>query len=121
ATYDLKPEMSAYEVTDALLKELAKDEHDVIVLNYANPDMVGHSGKMEPTIRAVEAVDECLGKVVDDILARGGVAVIIADHGNADTMIDANGHPVTSHSTEPVPMIVTRHGIRLRDDGILAD
>jgi len=121
ATYDLKPEMSAYEVTDALLEELAKDEHDVIVLNYANPDMVGHSGKLEPTIRAVEAVDECLGKVVDDILARGGVAVIIADHGNADTMIDEHGNPVTSHSTEPVPMIVTRHGVRLRDDGILAD
>jgi 2,3-bisphosphoglycerate-independent phosphoglycerate mutase len=121
ATYDLKPEMSAYEVTDALLQELERGEQDVIILNFANPDMVGHSGKMEPTIRAVEAVDECLGKVVDAVLSQGGVAVIIADHGNADTMIDDNGNPVTSHSTAPVPMIVTKKGIRLREEGILAD
>ncbi len=121
ATYDLKPEMSAYEVTDALLEELERGEQDVVILNYANPDMVGHSGKLEPTIRAVEAVDACLGKVVDKVLSQDGVAVIIADHGNADTMIDEKGSPVTSHSTEPVPMIVTKKGIRLRDDGILAD
>ncbi|MBO8173293.1 MAG: 2,3-bisphosphoglycerate-independent phosphoglycerate mutase [Bacillaceae bacterium] len=121
ATYDLKPEMSAYEVTDALLEELDKQVHDAIILNFANPDMVGHSGKMEPTIKAVEAVDECLGKVVDKILSQGGVAIITADHGNADYMIDENGNPVTSHSTFPVPFIVTRDGVELRDDGILAD
>ncbi|GAB7386658.1 2,3-bisphosphoglycerate-independent phosphoglycerate mutase [Bacillaceae bacterium] len=121
ATYDLKPEMSAYEVTDAVVKEIEADKHDVIILNYANPDMVGHSGKMEPTIKAVEAVDECLGRVVETIFAKGGVAVITADHGNADYMLDEKGNPVTSHSTFPVPFIVTQEGVKLREDGILAD
>lgn len=121
ATYDLKPEMSAYEVTEALLKEIAADKHDVIILNFANPDMVGHSGKLEPTIKAVEAVDECLGKVVDAILAKGGEVIITADHGNADEVIDSNGKPMTAHTTNPVPVIVTRPNIELREDGILAD
>jgi 2,3-bisphosphoglycerate-independent phosphoglycerate mutase len=121
ATYDLKPEMSAYEVAEAAVKEIEAERHDAIVLNFANPDMVGHSGKLEPTIRAVEAVDECLGKVVDAVLAKGGVAVIIADHGNADVMIDENGGPHTAHTTNPVPCIVTKPGIRLREGGILAD
>jgi 2,3-bisphosphoglycerate-independent phosphoglycerate mutase len=121
ATYDLKPEMSAYEVTDALLKEIEADKHDVIILNFANPDMVGHSGKLEPTIRAVEAVDECLGKVVDLVLEKGGVAVITADHGNADMVIDENGRPHTAHTTFPVPFIVTKKDVKLRDGGILAD
>ena len=87
ATYDLQPEMSAYEVTDALLNEIAADKFDAIILNFANPDMVGHSGMLEPTIKAIEAVDECLGKVVDAILAKGGKAIITADHGNADEVI----------------------------------
>lgn len=121
ATYDLKPEMSAYEVTAALLEEIKKNEHDVIILNYANPDMVGHSGKLAPTIRAVEAVDECLGKVVDQIIAQGGLAVITADHGNADQLTDDEGHPHTAHTTNPVPCIVTDKRLRLRGDGILAD
>ncbi len=121
ATYDLKPEMSAYEVTAALLEEIKKNEHDVIILNYANPDMVGHSGKLAPTIRAVEAVDECLGKVVDQIIAQGGLAVITADHGNADQLTDDEGHPHTAHTTNPVPCIVTDKRLRLREDGILAD
>ncbi|MBT9281242.1 MAG: 2,3-bisphosphoglycerate-independent phosphoglycerate mutase [Hydrogenibacillus schlegelii] len=120
-TYDLKPEMSAYEVTDALLAELRTDPPDVIVLNFANPDMVGHSGKLEPTIRAVEAVDDNLGRVVEAVLALGGVAVITADHGNADEVLDAEGRPVTQHTTNPVPFIVTRFDVRLRDGGILAD
>lgn len=120
-TYDLKPEMSAYEVTDAVVKEIAAERHDVIILNFANPDMVGHSGKMAPTIKAVEAVDECLGRVVEAVLAKGGVAVITADHGNADWMIDERGNPVTSHSTNPVPFIVTKPGLVLREGGILAD
>ncbi|WP_077613922.1 2,3-bisphosphoglycerate-independent phosphoglycerate mutase [Caenibacillus caldisaponilyticus] len=121
ATYDLKPEMSAYEVTDALLKEIAADKFDVIILNFANPDMVGHSGKLEPTIKAVEAVDECLGKVVDAILEKGGEAIITADHGNADEVLTPDGKPQTAHTTSPVPVIVTRKGIELRTDGILGD
>jgi 2,3-bisphosphoglycerate-independent phosphoglycerate mutase len=121
ATYDLKPEMSAYEVADAAVKEIEADKHDAIILNFANADMVGHSGLLEPTIRAVEAVDDCLGKVVDAILAKGGVAVIIADHGNADMVIDDAGRPFTAHTTQPVPCIVTQPGLQLRDGGILAD
>ncbi|WP_044892997.1 2,3-bisphosphoglycerate-independent phosphoglycerate mutase [Bacillus alveayuensis] len=120
-TYDLKPEMSAYEVTEALLKEIEADKHDAIILNYANPDMVGHSGKLEPTIKAVEAVDECLGKVVDAILAKGGIAIITADHGNADEVITPEGKPHTAHTTNPVPVIVTKKGITLREGGILGD
>lgn len=84
ATYDLQPEMSAYEVTDALLGELDADKHNAIILNFANPDMVGHSGMLEPTIKAIEAVDECLGKIVDKIHEKGGHAIITADHGNSD-------------------------------------
>ncbi|WP_123042830.1 2,3-bisphosphoglycerate-independent phosphoglycerate mutase [Cohnella candidum] len=121
ATYDLQPEMSAYEVADAAVKEIEAERHDAIILNFANPDMVGHSGMLEPTIKAVEATDECLGKVVDAILAKGGVAVIIADHGNADMVIDDQGRPFTAHTTNPVPCIVTKQGVTLRDGGILAD
>jgi 2,3-bisphosphoglycerate-independent phosphoglycerate mutase len=121
ATYDLKPEMSAYEVTAALLKEIEADKHDAIILNFANPDMVGHSGKLEPTIKAVEAVDECLGKVVDAILAKGGVAIITADHGNADEVVTLEGNPMTAHTTNPVPVIVTKEDIELREGGILGD
>src|SRR4029079_7706153 len=107
ATYDLKPEMSAYEVKDALVADINADKHDAIILNFANPDMVGHSGKLEPTIKAIEAVDECLGKVVDAILAKGGKAIITADHGNADEEITPEGEPMTAHTTNPVPVIVT--------------
>ncbi|NLI67292.1 MAG: 2,3-bisphosphoglycerate-independent phosphoglycerate mutase [Bacilli bacterium] len=121
-TYDLKPEMSAYEVTEALLEQLEKrDDLDVIILNFANPDMVGHSGMLEPTIKAIEAVDECLGKVVDKILELGGTAIITADHGNADEVISADGEPMTAHTTNPVPVIITQKGIKVRDGGILAD
>ncbi|TCW39079.1 phosphoglycerate mutase [Laceyella sacchari] len=121
ATYDLKPEMSAYEVTEALLKEIEAEKYDTIILNFANPDMVGHSGKLEPTIKAVEAVDECLGRIVDLVISKGGVAVITADHGNADMVIDENGRPHTAHTTFPVPFIVTKQGVTLREGGILAD
>jgi 2,3-bisphosphoglycerate-independent phosphoglycerate mutase len=120
ATYDLQPEMSAYEVTDALLKEIQADHFDAIILNFANPDMVGHSGKLEPTIKAIETVDECLGKVVDLILEKGGSAIITADHGNSDEVITLEGNPMTAHTTNPVPVIVTKSGKQLRD-GILAD
>jgi 2,3-bisphosphoglycerate-independent phosphoglycerate mutase len=121
ATYDLKPEMSAYEVTDALLTEINEENFDVIILNFANPDMVGHSGKMEPTVKAIETVDECLGKLVDALLAKNGVAIITADHGNSDMVIDENGNPFTAHTTNPVPCIVTLPETKLREDGVLAD
>lgn len=120
ATYDLKPEMSVYEVTDALVKEIQADNFDAIILNFANPDMVGHSGMLEPTIKAIEAVDECLGKVVDLILEKGGAAIITADHGNADEVVTLEGNPMTAHTTNPVPVIVTKQGAEL-NDGILAD
>lgn len=121
ATYDLKPEMSAYEVKDALVKEIEAGTQDAIILNFANPDMVGHSGKVEPTIKAIEAVDECLGEVVDAIIAKGGAAIITADHGNADVLITEEGTPHTAHTTNPVPVIVTKEGAELRHDGILGD
>lgn len=121
ATYDLKPEMSVYDVTDALLQELDEDEHDVIILNFANPDMVGHSGMLEPTIQAIEAVDECLGQVVDKILEKGGAAIITADHGNSDEVITLEDKPMTAHTKNPVPMIVTDKEVELREGGILAD
>lgn len=111
ATYDLKPEMSAYEVTDALVGEIEADKHDAIILNLANPDMVGHSGKLEPTIKAVEAVDECLGRIMDAILEKGGVAIITADHGNADEVVTLEGEPMTTHTTNLVPVIVTKKGL----------
>ncbi len=121
ATYDLKPEMSAYEVTDALLEELEKDIHDVVILNYANCDMVGHSGKLEETIKAVEAVDDNVGKIIAEVNSRNGITIVTADHGNADLMSDDNGRPITSHSTSPVPCIITKQGLELCNDGILAD
>ncbi|MBT2256166.1 2,3-bisphosphoglycerate-independent phosphoglycerate mutase [Priestia megaterium] len=121
ATYDLKPEMSAYEVTDALLAEIEGDKQDAILLNFANPDMVGHSGMLEPTVKAIETVDKCLGKIVGAILAKGGTAIITADHGNADEVITLEGNPMTAHTTNPVPVIVTKQGLELREDGILGD
>lgn len=120
ATYDLKPEMSAYEVAKACVLEINKDVHDAIVLNFANPDMVGHSGMLEPTIKANEAVDACLGQVVEAILAKGGIAVIVADHGNAEVM-EVDGVPHTAHTINPVPFIVTKEDAVLRPDGRLCD
>lgn len=121
ATYDLQPEMSIYEVTDQLINALDQDNLNMIILNFANPDMVGHSGLLEPTIKALEAVDECLGKVVDKILDKGGEAIITADHGNADEVVSLDGNPMTAHTTNPVPVIVTHQGATLRTDGRLAD
>jgi 2,3-bisphosphoglycerate-independent phosphoglycerate mutase len=121
ATYDLKPEMSAYEVTEAVIGEIEAEYHDTIILNFANPDMVGHSGMLEPTIKAVETVDECLGRIVDAIVGKGGIAVITADHGNADKVLGEDDQPFTAHTTYPVPLIVTDPSATLRDDGVLAD
>ncbi|MCR8636226.1 2,3-bisphosphoglycerate-independent phosphoglycerate mutase [Paenibacillus radicis (ex Xue et al. 2023)] len=121
ATYDLQPEMSAYELAEAAVAEIEAERQDVIILNFANPDMVGHSGLLEPTIKAVEATDACLGKVVEAVLAKGGVALITADHGNADLVTNADGSRNTAHTTNPVPFIVTSKHVTLRNDGILAD
>lgn len=121
ATYDLQPEMSAYLVTDELLKRIESDKYDVIILNYANCDMVGHTGVFEAARAAVEAVDTCVGKVVDAILARGGTALITADHGNAEQMVDADGSPFTAHTTNPVPFCVVGYPCKLREGGRLAD
>ena len=121
ATYDMKPEMSAHEVTARVLEELEKNIHDVIILNYANGDMVGHTGVIEAAVKAVETVDACVGKVVAKTLERGGVALVSADHGNAENMLDETGNPVTAHTPNDVPMIVTDHDIRLRGNGILGD
>ncbi|WP_018659361.1 2,3-bisphosphoglycerate-independent phosphoglycerate mutase [Allofustis seminis] len=120
-TYDLKPEMSAYEVADSVVADIEADKYDAIILNFANPDMVGHSGKLDATIQAVEATDDNLGRVVDAILAKDGVAIIFADHGNAETELTPEGRPHTAHTTTPVPLIITKKGITLRKDGILAD
>lgn len=120
-TYDLKPEMSAYEVADALIEGIDEDKYDAIILNFANPDMVGHSGKLDATIKAVEATDENLGRVVDKILEKDGAAIIFADHGNADTVTTDDGQPHTAHTTVPVPVIVTKKGVTLRGNGKLAD
>ena len=121
ATYDLQPEMSAYLVTEKLLEELDKNEHDVIILNYANTDMVGHTGVFSAAVAACEAVDECLGKVCEKVKELGGTVLITADHGNADVMLAKDGTPFTAHSTNPVPFIVFNHECELREHGVLAD
>lgn len=121
ATYDLQPEMSAYEVTESLIEGIEANRFDAIILNFANPDMVGHSGMLEPTIKAIETVDICLGKIIDAIHAKGGTAIVTADHGNADEVTTQDGTPMTAHTTNPVPVIVTKAGISLREGGKLAD
>ena len=121
ATYDLKPEMSAYLVTDELLKRIDSGKYDVIILNFANCDMVGHTGVFDAAKAAVEAVDECVGKVVDDIRRHGGVALITADHGNAEQMLAQDGTPFTAHTTNLVPFCVVGYPCKLREGGKLAD
>ncbi|MGN1112620.1 MAG: 2,3-bisphosphoglycerate-independent phosphoglycerate mutase, partial [Acutalibacteraceae bacterium] len=121
ATYDLQPEMSAYEVTDKLVPAIKSGKYDVIILNFANCDMVGHTGVFEAAVKAVEAVDECVGRVVTAIQEMGGVALITADHGNADKMVDADGEPFTAHTTNPVPFCVIGYDCELREGGRLAD
>ena len=119
ATYDLKPEMSAYEVTDKLIKEL--DNHlDVVILNFANGDMVGHTGNLDAAIKAVETVDDCIGKIYKKVEEIGGTLIVTADHGNSEVMIDDNGNVITSHTTNKVPFIITDKRIKL-EDGKLAD
>ncbi len=121
ATYDLKPEMSAYEVTDAMVERVKSGKYDVIILNYANCDMVGHTGVFEAAKAAVEAVDACVGRVTDAVAEMGGVTIITADHGNADKMFDEDGSPFTAHTTNPVPFCVAGYPCTLREGGRLAD
>ena len=121
-TFDLKPEMSAYEVTEAVLKEIAADKFDAIILNYANCDMVGHTGIFDAAVKAVEAVDDCIGQVTEAILAKGGKVIITADHGNADKMMEDDGSPFTAHTTNPVPAIIVGSDCKkVRSGGVLAD
>ncbi len=124
ATYDLKPEMSAYEVTEKVLEELDKGEYDAMILNFANCDMVGHTGVIPAAVKAVHTVDECVKKVTDKILSMGGGALLTADHGNADRMLADDGSPFTAHTTNPVPVVLISEELKhatLRTDGILAD
>ncbi|MEM7727356.1 MAG: 2,3-bisphosphoglycerate-independent phosphoglycerate mutase [Cyanobacteria bacterium P01_A01_bin.45] len=131
ATYDKAPEMSASTVTDVAISGIAKREYSLVVINYANPDMVGHTGKIEATTTALETVDNCLGRLLEGVSKAGGTAIITADHGNAEYMLDPNGNPWTAHTTNPVPLILVEgegakipgHGteVSLRTDGKLAD
>lgn len=122
ATYDMQPEMSAYEVTDKLLEAIDTNKYDVIILNFANCDMVGHTGDMEAAVKAVEAVDECIGKVYDKVMEKNGVILITADHGNAEQMIDpADKSVFTAHTTNVVPLVVAGLGDVKLETGRLAD
>jgi 2,3-bisphosphoglycerate-independent phosphoglycerate mutase len=123
ATYDLAPEMSAADITTAAVEDLALHHHDVIVMNYANADMVGHTGKWAPTISGVETLDVCLGRLEHAVVAAGGTLAITADHGNAEEKIDKDGNPLTAHTTNPVPFVIVREAPvgTLADGGKLGD
>jgi 2,3-bisphosphoglycerate-independent phosphoglycerate mutase len=131
ATYDRAPAMSAAQVTQGAIEAIEKGVYSLVVINYANPDMVGHTGNMEATVKALETVDTCLGRLLDSIGKMGGTAIIIADHGNAEQMCDEQGNAWTAHTTNPVPFILVEgerrkipgHGtdVELRSDGTLAD
>jgi 2,3-bisphosphoglycerate-independent phosphoglycerate mutase len=120
-TYDHKPEMSAYEATDAFVSGWEEIGPQFAIINFANADMVGHTGVIEAATKAVEAVDECLGRVVEAVHASGGACIVTADHGNADEMLEEDGSPDTAHSLNPVPFIVTAGAEALDGEGILAD
>ena len=122
ATYDLKPEMSAYEVCDEMIRRIESDKYDVIILNFANCDMVGHTGVFDAAVKAVEAVDTCVGRIVEALEKCGGAMLLTADHGNADKMYEPDGSPFTAHTTNPVPFLVFGvPGAKLREGGRLAD
>ncbi len=117
STFDLKPEMSAYEVCDAACEQILSGKYDVVILNYANCDMVGHTGIFDAAVKAVEAVDECVGKLVDATMKMDGVILITADHGNADKMYEDDGSPFTAHTTNPVPLVVVGKECALKQEG----
>jgi 2,3-bisphosphoglycerate-independent phosphoglycerate mutase len=120
-TYDKKPEMSAEAAADAFVSAWSEHEPGFGIINFANPDMVGHTGVIEAAVKAIETVDGCLGRVVEAVHESGGACVITADHGNADHMLEDDGSPNTAHSMNPVPLIVTADVGELREGGILAD
>ncbi|MBR6444521.1 MAG: 2,3-bisphosphoglycerate-independent phosphoglycerate mutase, partial [Firmicutes bacterium] len=121
-TYDMQPEMSAYLVTDKVIEMIESDKYDVIILNFANADMVGHTGIMEAAMKAIEALDKCVPRIADAVLAKDGTILMTADHGNADDMIDADGNAVTAHSLNPVPLVnIANKPHKLKDGGRLAD
>lgn len=116
ATYDLKPEMSAFEVTDTVISKIKSEIYDIIILNFANPDMVGHTGHLDAAIKAIESVDECVGRVVEELIINNGLALITADHGNAEIMINpVDKRVVTAHSVSMVPFMVCDSKMRLED------
>ena len=117
----MKPEMSAYEIRDAIIPELNKGEVDFVCLNFANPDMVGHTGDMKAAIKACETVDKCAEDVINAGLQNGYSTIVIADHGNCDTMINPDGTPNTAHTTNPVPLILVDKDIKQINDGVLGD
>ena len=122
ATYDLQPEMSAVEVTDKLIEAIRSDKFDVIIVNYANGDMVGHTGIIPAAIKAVETVDACVGRLVNAVTEKGGALFITADHGNAEDMVDENGAPKTAHTSTPVQaVLVNGVGVESLREGRLAD
>jgi 2,3-bisphosphoglycerate-independent phosphoglycerate mutase len=122
ATYDLKPEMSAVEVAQRFSEEVATGAYAFAIVNFANPDMVGHTGSIPAVVRAVETVDACLGTVLEAVRDAKGVAIVTADHGNAEEMLEVDGvSPHTAHTTNPVPVVVTDAGVHLREDGELGD
>ena len=121
ATYDLQPEMSAYELTEALCEDLEKGETDFVCLNFANGDMVGHTGIMEAAIKACETVDNCAKKVIETGLKNGYTTLLIADHGNCETMMNPDGSPNTAHTTNPVPFILIDTEIKVINNGVLGD
>ncbi len=122
ATYDLKPEMSAFEVTEKVLEQIRNDKYDVIILNFANPDMVGHTGIMAAAVKAIETIDRCVPKIADAVLEKGGQILLTADHGNADVMLDGEGKPVTAHSLNKVPLVhISNEPRELADGGRLCD
>jgi len=120
-TYDHKPEMSAYDATDAFVERFEADRPAFSIINFANADMVGHTGVIEAAVKAVQAVDECLGRVLETVHAAGGACIVTADHGNADEMLEEDGSPDTAHSLNPVPFVVTAGAEALDGNGILAD
>ncbi len=120
-TFDLMPEMSAYPVCDAVCEQIESGKYDAVILNFANCDMVGHTGIFDAAVKAVEAVDACVGRVVESTLSKGGAVLITADHGNADFMFDEKGEPFTPHTTNPVPFCVVGYDCELKSTGRLAD
>lgn len=122
ATYDLQPEMSAFRITEEVLKQLDRDEYDVIILNFANADMVGHTGIIPAAVKAIETLERCVPPIVQEILSRDGQILLTADHGNADCMLDDQDHVVTAHSLNPVPLVhISNHPAQLKSGGKLAD